>query len=72
MAENNKNISIDIEINASGQQQINQYKAAFDSLRTSISNLSQPISKGLALAYLRPKIGKLYACQLLIQLIFCE
>ncbi|MGY3211172.1 hypothetical protein [Mucilaginibacter sp. HD30] len=45
MADNNKNISIDIEINASGQQHINQYKAAFDTLRTSINNLSQPINK---------------------------
>jgi len=45
MADNNKNISIDIEINASGQQLINQYKAAFDTLRTSINNLSQPINK---------------------------
>jgi hypothetical protein len=38
-------ISIEVEINASGQQQINQYKAAFDSLRGSINNLSTPISK---------------------------
>ncbi|GAB2983993.1 hypothetical protein GCM10027049_21890 [Mucilaginibacter puniceus] len=44
MADNNK-ISIDIEINASGQQQLNQYKNAFDGLRTSINNLSNPISK---------------------------
>lgn len=35
MADNNNKISIDVEINASGQQQINQYKGAFDGLRTS-------------------------------------
>lgn len=45
MAEINKNISIDIEINANGQQLISQYKTAFDTLRTSINNLSQPINK---------------------------
>lgn len=44
MADNNK-ISIEIEINSSGQQQLNQYKNAFDGLRTSINNLSGPISK---------------------------
>src|SRR4051812_358741 len=44
MADNN-NISIDIEINASGQQQLDQYKKAFDGLRTSINNLSNPITK---------------------------
>jgi len=43
MAENNK-ISIDIEINTSGQQQLNQYKAAFEGLKTSINNLSNPIN----------------------------
>ena len=37
MADNNK-ISIDIEINASGQQQLNQYGKTFDSLRTAINN----------------------------------
>jgi chromosome segregation ATPase len=46
MTDNNKNnISIGIEINASGQQQIAQYGKAFDSLRSSITNLSTPISK---------------------------
>ncbi|PJJ79965.1 hypothetical protein [Mucilaginibacter auburnensis] len=45
MADNNKNISIDIEIDASGQQIINQYKTAFDSLRVSINSLSQPVNK---------------------------
>jgi hypothetical protein len=44
MADNNK-ISIEVEINASGQQQLTQYKNAFDGLRTSINNLSNPISK---------------------------
>ncbi len=32
MADNNK-ISIDVEINASGQQQLTQYKNAFNLLR---------------------------------------
>ena len=45
MANNNENISINVEINADGQQQLNQYKNAFDGLRTSISNLSNPIAK---------------------------
>ncbi|MDB5003528.1 MAG: hypothetical protein JWQ34_1753 [Mucilaginibacter sp.] len=46
MADNNKNnVSINVEINADGQQQINQYKGVFDSLKTSISNLSNPINK---------------------------
>ncbi|MES2428942.1 MAG: hypothetical protein V4560_18320 [Bacteroidota bacterium] len=33
---NNNNISIDVEINASGQQQLNQYKAAFDGLNSTL------------------------------------
>jgi hypothetical protein len=40
----NKKISIDVEVNTDGQQQINQYKAAFDSLRTSINSLSNPLT----------------------------
>ena len=40
-----KNISIDIEINADSQQQLDRYKQAFDNLRTSINSLSDPISK---------------------------
>jgi len=43
MADNNK-ISIDVEINATGQQQLNQYSKAFDNLRNSITNLSNPIA----------------------------
>ncbi|MDB4926780.1 hypothetical protein [Mucilaginibacter sp.] len=43
MADNN--FSINVDINANGQQQINQYKAAFDGLRASITNLSLPITK---------------------------
>ncbi len=43
MADNNK-ISINVEINADGQQQINQYEKAFDSLKKSITNLSTPIN----------------------------
>jgi hypothetical protein len=42
---NNENVSINVEINAGGQQQLNQYKNAFDGLRTSIANLSTPINK---------------------------
>lgn len=42
---NNKSISIDIEINANSQKLLDQYKAAFDGLRISITNLSNPISK---------------------------
>ncbi|MFD2145476.1 hypothetical protein [Mucilaginibacter antarcticus] len=42
---NKDKISINVEINAAGQQQLNQYKTAFDGLRTSISNLAIPISK---------------------------
>ncbi len=45
MANNNETISIKVEIDASGQQQLNQYKNAFDGLRASISNLSTPITK---------------------------
>nr|WP_294796272.1 hypothetical protein [uncultured Mucilaginibacter sp.] len=45
MADNNNDISINIEINTNGQQQLNQYKTAFDGLRTSINNLSNPINK---------------------------
>jgi hypothetical protein len=39
-----KKISIDVQLNTDGQQQIDQYKASFDSLRTSINNLGKPIS----------------------------
>jgi len=39
----NKKITIDVEVNTDGQQQIAQYKAAFDNLRTSINNLSNPL-----------------------------
>jgi hypothetical protein len=40
----NKKISIDVEVNTDGQQQIDQYKASFDNLRGSISNLGKPIT----------------------------
>ena len=40
----NKKISIDVQLNSDAQQQINQYKASFDSLRTSVNNLGKPIS----------------------------
>jgi predicted nucleic acid-binding Zn-ribbon protein len=42
---NNKTdkISIEVQINAAGQQQLSQYKNAFDGLRRSISDLSNPI-----------------------------
>src|ERR1700761_149610 len=45
MTGNNKDISIDVEISADGQQKLDQYKTAFDGLRASISNLSDPINK---------------------------
>jgi hypothetical protein len=38
----NKKISVDIEINNDGQQQINQYNAAFDNLRSSINGIKNP------------------------------
>jgi hypothetical protein len=40
----NKTISIDIGINPDGLQQITQYKAAFDDLKTSINMLGQPLT----------------------------
>jgi len=40
----NKKISIDVEISTDGQQQINQYKASFDSLRTSINTLDKDLA----------------------------
>lgn len=40
----NKKISIDIEINTDGQQQINQYKTVFDGLRNTIDNLGKPLN----------------------------
>lgn len=40
----NKKISIDVQVNTDGQQQVDQYKASFDSLRTSINSLSKPLS----------------------------
>ncbi len=46
MSNNSDNkISIQVEINTTGQQQLQQYKSAFDGLRTSINNLAAPISK---------------------------
>ncbi|MFI5162933.1 MAG: hypothetical protein ACHQHN_16750, partial [Sphingobacteriales bacterium] len=38
-----KKITVDIEVNADGLQQIDQYKASFDSLRTSITSLGKPL-----------------------------
>ena len=40
----NKKISIDIEINTDGQQQIDQYKASFDNLRNTINNIKNPLN----------------------------
>jgi hypothetical protein len=40
----NKKILIDIEIGTDGQQQIQQYKAAFDNLRNTINNLNSPLN----------------------------
>ncbi|HWY38117.1 MAG TPA: hypothetical protein VNY73_06130, partial [Bacteroidia bacterium] len=46
MANIDKNtVSIEVEINADGQRQLNQYGQAFDGLRDSINNLSNPINK---------------------------
>src|ERR1700748_2776063 len=39
----NKTISVDIEVNPDGLQQVAQYKAAFDNLNTSINSLSKPL-----------------------------
>jgi len=44
MASDNK-ISLDVTINADGERQIKQYQTAFDGLRSSINNLSNPITK---------------------------
>ncbi|WDF79660.1 hypothetical protein PQ469_06525 [Mucilaginibacter sp. KACC 22773] len=43
MADDNK-ISIDVNINADGQKQLDQYIQAFDNLRSSITNLSKPLN----------------------------
>jgi len=40
----NKKISIGVEVNTDGQQQIAQYKTALDNLRISVANLSDPFS----------------------------
>ncbi|HVS93979.1 MAG TPA: hypothetical protein VHE59_18215 [Mucilaginibacter sp.] len=40
----NKKISIDVQVNSDGQQQIDQYKASFDSLRSAISGLGKPLT----------------------------
>ncbi|MGN6181233.1 MAG: hypothetical protein ACTHNW_18770 [Mucilaginibacter sp.] len=39
----NKKISVDIDVSSNGQQQINQYKDAFDNFRSSLNNLSSPL-----------------------------
>jgi len=38
-----KKILIDIEVGTDGQEQISQYKAAFDSLRNTIGGLTDPL-----------------------------
>jgi chromosome segregation ATPase len=40
----NKKIIVDVEINADGQQQITQYKSAFDNFKNAINNLKSPLS----------------------------
>ena len=40
----NKKINIDVQINTDGQQQITQYKAAFDDLRNSINTIKNPVN----------------------------
>ena len=39
-----KKISIDVQLNTDGQQQIDQYKAAFESLRSTIGSLGKPLT----------------------------
>jgi hypothetical protein len=39
----NKKITIDVEVNTDGQQQVDLYKASFDNLRSTITNLGKPI-----------------------------
>jgi len=39
-----KKITVEIDIPANGQQQINQYKAALDNLRSSIGSLNKPVA----------------------------
>jgi hypothetical protein len=39
-----KRITVDVEVTSGGQQQINQYKAALDNLKSSISALSKPVT----------------------------
>lgn len=39
----NKKITIDVDINIDGQQQIADYKAVFDDLRNSINGIKNPL-----------------------------
>ena len=58
----NKKISIDVEINTDGQQQIQQYKTTFDNLRDSINNLANPIKdlSGSSIMKKSPTMNKKY------------
>jgi archaellum component FlaC len=40
----NKKINIDVEVNTDGQQQITQYKEAFDNFRNSINSIKNPLN----------------------------
>ena len=40
----NKKIIIDIEVSTDGQEQVQQYKAAFDNFRTSINSIRDPLN----------------------------
>jgi hypothetical protein len=40
----NKKISVEVEITKDGQEQIDQYKTAFDGLRVTIANLGKPLA----------------------------
>jgi hypothetical protein len=40
----NKKITIDVEINTDGQQQITQYKEAFDNFRNAINSIKSPLN----------------------------
>jgi hypothetical protein len=40
----NKKISIDVQVNTDGHQQVDQYKASFDNLGASVSGLGKPLA----------------------------
>lgn len=62
-----KKITIDVDVSNDGQEQLDQYKAAFDSLRISVNNLSNPLATlsgsittlGTSVSKLSDAMGKL-------------